>query len=127
MSKKNKIRETENDSLVYTTSEEGNSFFSHLALNNDLKKNDQDALVKNDMRIRVTRDKKNRGGKEVTLIIGLELPEEQLQDLAKTLKSKCGVGGAAKDGEIMIQGNHVDKVIDLLKKEGYKDVKRTGG
>jgi translation initiation factor 1 len=77
--------------------------------------------------LRVSLDKKQRKGKAVTLITGFsELHLDDLKDLAKTLKSKCGVGGAAKDSEIIIQGDHVQKVIGLLKDEGFK-VKRTGG
>ena len=77
--------------------------------------------------LRVSLDKKQRKGKAVTLITGFgDLHIDDLKDLAKTLKSKCGVGGAAKDGEIIIQGDHVLKVIEMLKDQGFK-VKRTGG
>lgn len=77
--------------------------------------------------LRVSLDKKQRKGKAVTLITGFgDLHIDDLKDLAKTLKSKCGVGGAAKDSEIIIQGDHVQKVMGLLKDEGFK-VKRTGG
>ncbi len=77
--------------------------------------------------LRVSLDKKQRKGKAVTLITGFgDLHIDDLKDLAKTLKSKCGVGGAAKDGEIIIQGDHVQKVIEMLKDQGFK-VKRTGG
>ena len=76
--------------------------------------------------LRVLLDKKNRAGKAVTLVTGFRGNEIQLADLGKMLKTKCGVGGAAKDGEIMIQGDFRDKVILLLQKEGFK-VKKSGG
>ncbi len=78
--------------------------------------------------IRVHLEKKKRGGKAVSLIRGLEaLPKDDLKALGKKLKSKCGVGGSVKDGEIIIQGEHRDKIIDILKDEGYKNIKKAGG
>ena len=77
--------------------------------------------------LRVSLDKKQRKGKAVTLITGFgDLHIDDLKDLAKMLKAKCGVGGGAKNQEIIIQGDHVVKVIELLKAEGFK-VKRSGG
>jgi translation initiation factor 1 len=77
--------------------------------------------------LRVSLDKKQRNGKAVTLVTGFgDLHADDLNELGRMLKSKCGVGGSAKDGEIIIQGDHVAKVIELLKKEGFR-VKRTGG
>jgi len=77
--------------------------------------------------LRVSLDKKNRKGKAVTLVTGFgDLDMEDVKDLAKILKSKCGVGGVAKNSEIIIQGDHVNKVMDILKKEGFR-VKRSGG
>ena len=65
-------------------------------------------------------DRRNRGGKQVTLVSGFVGREEDLAALAKTLKTRCGVGGAAKDGEILIQGDFRDRIVEILTKLGYK-------
>ena len=76
--------------------------------------------------LRVMRDSKHRAGKTVTLITGFVGTEADLEKLGKTLKTRCGIGGTAKDGEIVLQGDVRDKVCEILTKEGYR-FKRAGG
>lgn len=85
-----------------------------------------ETLPNNQQKLYVSLDKKQRAGKEVTLVEGFIGSEDDLKDLGKLLKNKCGVGGTVKDNEILIQGNFKDKVFDILVKEGYQ-VKKKGG
>lgn len=76
-------------------------------------------LAPGQQRLVVSIDRRNRGGKQVTLVSGFVGKEEDLLSVAKMLKTKCGVGGSAKDGEIIIQGDFREKVVNLLKQMGY--------
>lgn len=81
-------------------------------------------IAKEQQKLRVQLSKKHRAGKEVSLITGFVGSSEDLEDLGKLLKQKCGVGGAVKDGEILIQGNQIDKLLTILKSLGYTQTKR---
>jgi translation initiation factor 1 len=83
----------------------------------------QETLPPAKQRLRVTLDRKNRGGKVVTLVTGYVGDEESLKELGRLLKSKCGVGGAVKDGEVIVQGDFRERVIDILKQEGFTSTK----
>ncbi len=76
------------------------------------------AEVRGDGRVRVSRETASRGGKTVTVVRGLALTDEQITALGKRLRSACGTGGTAKDGLIEVQGDHIDRVLTLLAKEG---------
>jgi len=92
----------------------------------DNESNVEETVANNQQRLEAHLDKKNRGGKVATIIKGFQGNEEDLKKLGKMLKTKCGVGGSAKDNEIIIQGNFRDKIMEILKSEGY-NIKRVGG
>jgi translation initiation factor 1 len=105
------------DGLVYSTDPE-------LMQSAEKERTEEIAPAQQVLRIWLERGK---GGKESTVIKGFEGPDEQLAELAKALKNKCAAGGSAKDGIIIIQGNHRDKVLKLLIDRGFKQTKKAGG
>ena len=84
-----------------------------------------DTLPNEKQILRISLDKRNRGGKQVTLITGFTGKEEDLQILGKFIKTKCGVGGSVKDNEIIIQGDFRNKILEILQKGGYTKTKIT--
>ena len=116
MGKKNKNRRT---GIVFST----NPDFEYQYDDNE----SEETLEPSAQKLRVMIDRKQRKGKEVTLVTGFIGNEDDLKDLGKFLKSKCGVGGSVKDGEIIVQGNQRDKVVQLLLDKGYTQTKKAGG
>lgn len=110
MSKKNRI------GVVYST----NPDFEY--------ENEQDEIVDTlehaAQILRIWLDRKGRGGKDVTIVKGFVGTIDDLETLGKTLKTKCGTGGSVKDGEILIQGDMRDKVLEFLLKAGYSKTKK---
>jgi translation initiation factor 1 len=115
------------------------SYFCSMAKQNDWKKRDgivystssdfefsyqqnqeQATLPPQQQNLRVQLDKSMRAGKQVTLVVGFVGTSQDLEKLGKLLKTKCGVGGSIKDGEVIIQGDHRDKLVQILLNEGYK-------
>lgn len=115
MSKNNKNR----INVVYST----NPNFNYQDVSNE----QVETLDSGQQRLYVSIDRKHRAGKEVTLVEGFVGSDNDLKDLGKLLKSKCGVGGSTKDGEILIQGKFKQKVFDILIAEGYSLTKQKGG
>jgi translation initiation factor 1 len=97
----------------------------------DLKEDPQSPALsdkeKAQMKIYVSRDKKHRGGKQVTLIEGFDATDAECGKLLSKLKTLCSAGGSFKDGELIVQGDHVKKVIAYFLKQGFKNVKQKGG
>mgnify|MGYP006305474745 CR=1 FL=1 len=111
MADKNRKRR---ENIVYST----NPDFEYEYTNNDEQ---QETIPANQQNLKVYLDSKaKKKGKQATLISGFVGTDDDLKDLAKLLKTKCAVGGSAKDGDIIIQGDFRDKIVQILTKEGYK-------
>jgi len=114
---KKKMKKLDLDGFVFSTN-------SNFEFDDNIE--EDETLKPNQQKIIARLEKKGRAGKTVTIVEGFVGSEEDLKDLAKTLKNKCGTGGSVKDGEIIMQGDVRNKVVEILKKESY-NVKRSGG
>lgn len=112
MSKKNK---PDTRGFVYST----NPNFSF-----EPEESNLETLPPAQQKLKVRLDTKHRGGKAVTLVEGFVGKEDDLEQLGKKLKTFCGTGGSAKDGEIIVQGDQRDKVLQWLVKNSYKQTKK---
>jgi translation initiation factor 1 len=113
MSKKNK---SDKHGFVYSTD-------PNFQFENE-KEQSAETVPPRQQKLRIRLDTKHRGGKTVTLIEGFVGKEEDLEDLGKKLKNYCGTGGSAKDGEIVIQGDQRDKVLQWFQKNQYTNIKK---
>ena len=87
------------------------------------EKEEIETLPKQQQKLRVSIEKNHRGGKTVTIVKNFIGSDDDIKGLGRLLKTKCGVGGSVKDGEILVQGEFKEKIIELLKKEGYTQTK----
>jgi translation initiation factor 1 len=117
MSKKKKDSFKNREGVVYSTNPDFNFFQNIPGLQDTLPNEEQNLLVR--------MERKGRGGKVVTIVEGFVGSSDDLKELSKLLKNKCGVGGSQKDGEIIIQGDVKDKVYSILSQENY-NVKKSG-
>ncbi|MDF2380036.1 translation initiation factor [Nostoc ellipsosporum NOK] len=108
MSKKQK---PDNNGYVYSTDP---------SFHFDQEQEKQDTLPPAQQQLRIRLETKHRGGKTVTLVTGFIGTEEDLEELGRKLRNACGTGGSAKDGEIIVQGDQRQKVLQWLVKAGYK-------
>ena len=111
------------EKIVFSTDAE----FLRRKAEEEAAENAVETLAADKQMLRVSRDSKQRGGKEVTLVRGWVGTEDDLAELGKRLKTSCGVGGSAKEAESLIQGNYVERVVELLLGWGYTKTKKSGG
>jgi translation initiation factor 1 len=114
MSKKNKSNPSNNSPFVFSTDPNFNPSFEEENI---------ETLAPALQQLRVILETKHRAGKTVTIVYGFEGQEEDMNALGKALKNHCGTGGSVKDGEIIIQGDHRQKVFQYLKQKGYSKAK----
>jgi len=114
MSNKNKNK----SGIVYSTNPD--------FVNDNQDTDDASTPPPQQQQLRIMLDKKQRAGKKVTLVTGFEGNDDDLNELGKKIKSKCGVGGTVKDGQILIQGDFRQRILELLINDGYK-AKISGG
>jgi translation initiation factor 1 len=114
MSKKNKSNQSSSSPFVYSTDPNYQPNIEEEAL---------ETLEPALQPLRVILETKHRAGKTVTIVYGFEGQEEDMNALGKALKNHCGTGGSVKDGEIIIQGDHRQKVFQYLKQKGYSKAK----
>ncbi len=115
---KNKKKGGANSGVVYST---GNNYNSDWESDESIETLEPEAQV-----LRVYIEKKGRGGKTASVVKGFVGSTDDLTDLSKTIKSKCGVGGSVKEGEIIIQGDQRNKIVEMLGQKGY-NIKKAGG
>ena len=104
--------------IVYSTKPDFDYTYNNIS--------EAETLPPQQQELRIFIEKKHRGGKTASVIKGFVGTQDDMEILAKLLKTKCGTGGSAKDGEIIIQGDFRDKIIDILLSNGYK-AKKAGG
>lgn len=113
-----KVKKQRFDGVVYSTNDD----YQYV----DAETNEEETLPPSKQNLRVLLDRKQRGGKSVTLVTGFIGSKVELDNLGKLLKQKCGVGGSVKDGVIIIQGDFKTRILELLLNEGFK-AKISGG
>ena len=115
MAKKNDWKKR--DGIVYSTESDFSYSYGEV--------NEPATLPAQQQNLKVSLDKSGRAGKQVTLVAGFVGSSKDLESLGKLLKSKCGVGGSVKDGDVLIQGDVRDKIVQILTADGYR-AKRSG-
>ncbi len=117
MSKKKASREPGSSGIVYSTDPDFRPEEDTPA---------EETLPSKQQKLKIRLDTRQRAGKAVTLVEGFTGKKEDLEDLGKKLKAHCGTGGSVKDGEIIVQGDQRDKILQWLLKNGYSGSKKAG-